>query len=221
MFSQSEENYIKTIYHLSSISNQGISTSAIAKKLDTKASSVTDMIKKLSEKEVVIYKKYQGVTLTALGKSIAIDIVRKHRLWEVFLVNKLNFPWDEVHEIAEQLEHIQSPKLIDELDAFLNYPKQDPHGDPIPDKNGRMHAIEKSLLSSLKKGDKGVCVGVEDSSSEFLKFLDRQGISLGKNIEIINIEPFDDSLLIKLEDKELSISNKIASNLYIQKITIE
>ncbi len=218
MFSQSEENYIKTVYHLSIDHEGGISTNAIAKALETKASSVTDMVKKLSEKEVVIYKKYQGVTLTDFGKKVAASIIRKHRLWEVFLVDKLNFSWDEVHEVAEQLEHIKSPKLISELDAFLGFPKQDPHGDPIPDADGNMHQIEKKLLSLLTIGDEGVCVGVDDTSSEFLKFLDKQGIGLGKMIKVIEIEPFDGSLVIRIQDKDLSISNKIASNLYIQKI---
>ncbi len=218
MFSQSEENYIKAIYHLAVDSSvKGISTNAIAKKLATKASSVTDMIKKLSEKKVVVYKKYQGVTLTDFGKKTATNIIRKHRLWEVFLVEKLNFSWDEVHEVAEQLEHIKSPKLINELDIFLGFPKRDPHGDPIPDSEGNLQIIEKSLLAVLNKGEEGICVGVDDTSSEFLQFLDKQGIALGKRIKVIEKEPFDGSFLIQLEDKELSISNKIANNLYIQK----
>jgi len=217
MFSQSEENYIKTMYHLAADYKKGISTNAIAKKLETKASSVTDMVKKLSEKNVVSYKKYQGVTLTDFGKKIAANIVRKHRLWEVFLVDKLNFSWDEVHEVAEQLEHIKSPKLINELDAFLDYPKRDPHGDPIPDKEGNLQIIEKSLLSTLKKNEIGVCVGVDDSSSEFLRFLDKQEIALGKQIKVLEKEPFDGSLVIKMDEKTLTVSNKIASNLYIQK----
>ena len=120
---------------MQTISGKGISTSAIAKKLDTKPSSVTDMIKKLADKQVLVYKKYQGVTLTNLGMKAATSIIRKHRLWEVFLVEKLNFSWDEVHDVAEQLEHIKSPKLINELDEFLGFPKKDPHGDPIPDKD--------------------------------------------------------------------------------------
>ncbi|WBX71475.1 metal-dependent transcriptional regulator [Tenacibaculum retecalamus] len=217
MFSQSEENYIKTIYHLAAISDKGISTNAIAKRLKTKASSVTDMIKKLSDKEVVVYKKYQGVTLTELGKKTAASIIRKHRLWEVFLVEKLNFSWDEVHEVAEQLEHIKSPKLIDELDAFLGHPKRDPHGDPIPDKDGNLPQIKKSLLATLQKNEKGVCVGVNDTSSEFLRFLDKQEIGLGLNIEVLDKEPFDDSFLVKINEKEMTISNKVANNIYIQK----
>lgn len=217
MFTLSEENYLKTIYHLELETNKGISTNAIAEKLATKASSVTDMIKKLSEKEVVIYKKYKGVKLTDLGKKSAANIVRKHRLWEVFLVEKLNFSWDEVHEVAEQLEHIKSSKLIDQLDSFLNSPTHDPHGDPIPDKDGNLKTIEKSLLSTLAKNESGICVGVDDSSSEFLQFLDKKGITLGKKITILDKEDFDDSLSILIEDKKLSISNKIANNLYMKK----
>lgn len=218
MFSQSEENYLKTIYHLSLISNKGITTNAIAKKLETKASSVTDMVQKLSEKELIIYKKYQGVTLTEFGKKTAANIVRKHRLWEVFLVEKLNFSWDEVHDVAEQLEHIKSPKLINQLDALLGFPTHDPHGDPIPDKDGHVNIVDKILLSTLNKDESGVCVGVNDSSSEFLRFLDKKKITLGKKINVLEKEDFDDSLSIMINDKKFSISQKIANNLYIKKL---
>jgi DtxR family Mn-dependent transcriptional regulator len=217
MFSQSEENYLKTIYHLSLISNKGITTNAIAKKLETKASSVTDMVQKLSEKELIIYKKYQGVTLTEFGKKNAANIVRKHRLWEVFLVEKLNFSWDEVHDVAEQLEHIKSPKLINQLDALLGFPTHDPHGDPIPDKDGHVNIVDKILLSTLNKDESGVCVGVNDSSSEFLRFLDKKKITLGKKINVLEKEDFDDSLSIEIDGEKLSISKKIANNLYIKR----
>jgi DtxR family transcriptional regulator, Mn-dependent transcriptional regulator len=217
MFSQAEENYLKAIYHLESVSKGGINTNAIAKSLATKASSVSDMIKKLSDKEVVLYKKYKGVTLTELGKKTAANIVRKHRLWEVFLVKKLNFSWDEVHDVAEQLEHIKSKKLINQLDALLGFPTHDPHGDPIPDKDGYINAIDKCLLATLKETETGVCVGVNDSSSEFLQFLDKKGITLGKKIEVLEKEDFDDSLSILIDNKKMSISNKIANNLYIRK----
>ncbi|NVK51812.1 MAG: metal-dependent transcriptional regulator [Flavobacteriaceae bacterium] len=218
MFSSSEENYLKAIYHLSLASTKGISTNAIANKLATKASSVTDMIKKLADKNMLVYKKYQGVTLTEKGKKTAANIIRKHRLWEVFLVEKLNFSWDEVHDVAEQLEHIKSPKLINEIDALLGFPKYDPHGDPIPDKNGALHQIEKSLLASLKIKEKGICVGVNDSSATFLQFLDKQGIALGKEVEVVDKEDFDNSMTIKINKKAITISNKIANNLYIQKL---
>jgi DtxR family Mn-dependent transcriptional regulator len=217
MFTLSEENYLKAIYHLESDSKNGISTNAIAKSLKTKASSVTDMVKKLSEKEVVLYVKYQGVTLTVFGKKTAANIVRKHRLWEVFLVEKLNFSWDEVHEVAEQLEHIKSAKLINQLDALLGFPTHDPHGDPIPDKEGNLKTVEKSLLATLSKNESGICIGVDDSSSEFLQYLDKKGITLGKKMTILDKEDFDDSLLIEIDEEKLSISKKIANNLYIKK----
>lgn len=217
MFSQSEENYLKAIYHLSVDAKKGISTNSIAKKLETKASSVTDMIKKLSDKNLVSYKKYHGVNLTAAGKKIAANVIRKHRLWEVFLVDKLNFSWDEVHDVAEQLEHIKSPKLINQIDALLGFPTHDPHGDPIPDAAGNLKTIDKSLLSTLSKNESGICIGVDDSSSEFLQFLDKKGITLGKKITVLEKEDFDDSLFIKINDKKISISNKIANNLYIKK----
>ena len=217
MFTLSEENYLKAIYHLEIDADKGISTNSIAKKLETKASSVTDMVKKLSEKEVVVYKKYQGVKLTNYGKKTAANIVRKHRLWEVFLVEKLNFSWDEVHDVAEQLEYIKSPKLINQLDSFLGFPSNDPHGDPIPDKEGNLKIIEKSLLSTFYKNESGVCVGVDDSSSEFLRYLDKKGITLGKQITVLEKEDFDDSLSIEMDNKKFSISNKIANNLYMKK----
>jgi len=212
----SEENYLKTIYHLTTVSDFEVSTNAIAEMMDTKASSVTDMLKKLAEKDLVNYVKYQGVSLTKKGKLAAKMIVRKHRLWEVFLVEKLNFSWDEVHDIAEQLEHIKSEKLINKLDDFLGNPTEDPHGDPIPNANGQIIAIEKQLLSELSEHQIGICVGVKDSSSEFLKYLDKQEISLGSKIEIISKESFDLSLMIKVDSKELTISNKIASNLFVK-----
>ena len=216
MFTLSEENYLKAIYHLEAFSGKGISTNAIAEKVDAKASSVTDMVKKLADKEVLFYKKYRGVTLSDLGNKIAISVIRKHRLWELFLVEKLNFSWDEVHDVAEQLEHIKSPKLINELDAYLGFPKKDPHGDPIPDKEGKFQKIEKQLLSTLEVNQFGICVGVSDSSSEFLKYLDNNNISLGKKIAVLSKEPFDGSLTILINTKKITISKKISNNIYIQ-----
>ncbi|MFC5682256.1 metal-dependent transcriptional regulator [Flavobacterium sp. MAHUQ-51] len=212
----SEENYLKAIYHLTVVSTSGVSTNAIAEVMETKASSVTDMLKKLAEKDLVNYKKYQGVTLTNKGKLEAKMIVRKHRLWEVFLVEKLGFSWDEVHDIAEQLEHIKSEKLINSLDDFLGNPTEDPHGDPIPNAQGQLPKIDKQLLSDLAEGQKGICVGVKDTSSDFLKYLDKQGIALGSSIEIIGKESFDLSLRIKVDANHLNISNKIASNLFVK-----
>jgi DtxR family Mn-dependent transcriptional regulator len=212
----SEENYLKTIYHLSALANTAVSTNAIAEKMDTKASSVTDMLKKLAEKNCINYIKYQGVSLTDTGKLAAKMIVRKHRLWETFLVEKLDFSWDEVHDIAEQLEHIKSEKLINKLDDFLGNPTEDPHGDPIPDAQGRILKIEKQLLSECEKGRIGICVGVKDTSSDFLKYLDKQEIALGSQMEIIEKESFDASLRIRVGTNEITVSQKIASNIYIQ-----
>ncbi|MCW1146819.1 metal-dependent transcriptional regulator [Flavobacterium lacisediminis] len=212
----SEENYIKVIYHLSLVSPKGVNTNAIAGMLDTKASSVTDMMKKLSDKDLVSYQKYQGVTLTEKGFHSAKMIVRKHRLWEVFLVDKLGFSWDEVHEIAEELEHIKSEQLINKLDAFLGFPAADPHGDPIPDAKGVIKKIEKQLLSEVEINASFHCVGVKDSSTDFLKYLDKQKIALGSVVKVIDKEDFDDTLTVEIDGKRLTISNKIANNLYVQ-----
>lgn len=212
----SEENYLKGIYHLSQGGQHSIATSALAEKMETKPSSVTDMVKRLSEKDLLHYKKYQGVRLTEKGTAQALKVIRKHRLWEVFLVDKLDFAWDEVHEVAEQLEHIESEMLVDRLDALLNFPQFDPHGDPIPDKNGRFKTREKKLLSAMPAPSSGICVGVVDSSSQFLKFLDKHQIELGKSIEILDRESFDRSMRIQIGNRKLQISHQIASNLYVK-----
>jgi DtxR family Mn-dependent transcriptional regulator len=212
----SEENYIKVIYHLSVASSKGVSTNAIAEELKTKASSVTDMIKKLSDKNFISHQKYYGVTLTEKGKKEAKMIVRKHRLWEVFLVEKLGFSWDEVHDIAEELEHIKSEKLTNKLDAYLGFPMTDPHGDPIPDEKGKIQPIVKSLLSEVAIQTPFLCVGVKDSSAVFLQYLNKQKITLGSQIKVLEKESFDDSFVIELDGKILTISNKIATNLYVQ-----
>ena len=216
MVTFSEENYLKAIYHISKHGSVMVSTNSIAEKMQTKASSVTDMIKKLADKELVNYIKYQGVKLTEKGRLTANEVIRKHRLWEVFLVDKLNFSWDEVHEVAEQLEHIRSKKLIDELDTYLGFPTHDPHGDPIPDKEGNYTFSSKILLSDVGTNKKCVCVGVKDSSSEFLKYLDRNGIGLGAEICVLEKEPFDGSMTVHIEKETINISKIIASNLYVK-----
>jgi DtxR family Mn-dependent transcriptional regulator len=212
----SEENYLKVIYHLSNLSPKGVNTNAIAAMLDTKASSVTDMLKKLSEKEWVNYQKYQGVSLTEKGKLNAKIIVRKHRLWEVFLVEKLGFAWDEVHEVAEELEHIQSEKLINQLDHFLNFPSFDPHGDPIPNAKGEIKKIDKQLVSEIEIGKTITCVGVKDTSVDFLQYLNKQSISLGTKMKVLEKEIFDGTLKIEVNNTVLVISDKIANNLYVK-----
>lgn len=218
MVTLSEENYLKAIYHLGKQGSVGVNTNAIAEQMDTKASSVTDMIKKLAEKDLVNYVKYQGVSLTKSGRLTAATVVRKHRLWEVFLVDQLKFSWDEVHDIAEQLEHIKSEKLIDKLDEFLGHPKEDPHGDPIPDKNGNITKIDKVLLSNVSEYSTCICVGVKDSSVEFLQYLDKIKLSIGSEIKLISKEPFDQSVTINLLNREITISAMTANNLYVQKL---
>lgn len=213
---RAEENYIKTIFHLGGNAPQLISTNAIAEQMETKPSSVTDMAKKLADKNLVNYVRYQGVSLTDLGIKTALSIIRKHRLWEVFLVKKLDFTWDEVHEVAEQLEHIKSEKLIDKLDELLDFPKYDPHGDPIPSKSGEFLERDKQLLSELAIPSSGICVGVKDTSATFLKFLDKNHIALGHEITVLEKEDFDDSLRIRIDGRELQISNQIATNLYVK-----
>jgi len=217
MHSVSEENYIKAIYHLQDDKNL-VSTNEIAGRMNTKASSVTDMLKKLADKNLAEYLPYKGTRLTQNGIDCATQIIRKHRLWEVFLVEKLNFSWDEIHEVAEQLEHIQSRKLINEMDKLLDYPKHDPHGDPIPDAQGNYEKTSKTALSQFKKGQKGILTGVLDTSTQFLKYLDKHHIELGTQIELIEQEPFDGSCLIKTTLKEIHISKSIADNLYLKTI---
>lgn len=216
MFTYSEENYLKTIYHLEIKYPRGVSTNSLAEKMKSKPSSVTEMVKKLSEKEMVNYRPYQGVRLSEKGRESAIAVIRKHRLWEYFLVEKLNFSWDEVHDVAEQLEHIKSDKLIIELDKFLGFPKKDPHGDPIPDASGRIAKRDHVLLFEISAGEKCLCIGVKDSSPAFLRYLDKNSISLGSEITVLEKEEFDRSLKIKVGKEFIVISEAIAQNLYVQ-----
>lgn len=216
MHTLSEENYLKAIYHLGQQGTTVVGTNSIADRMDTKASSVTDMLKRLSEKELAHYVKYKGVSLTTKGQLIAASIIRKHRLWEVFLVEKLNFNWDEVHDVAEQLEHIKSDALIDNLDAFLGSPTRDPHGEPIPDRHGNIPITKPLiLLSEALINSHVVCSGVVDSSSSFLKYLDKQGIGIGTVIEIISKEDYDNSLTVVIKGRTLELSQKVTNNIYI------
>lgn len=219
MTSLAEENYLKAIYALN-LGDSMASTNAIAERLDTKASSVTDMLKRLNEKNLVNYLKYQPATLTKKGQNIAIDVIRKHRLWEFFLVEKLKFGWDEVHEIAEQLEHIQSPALINRLDEFLNSPKFDPHGDPIPNKDGKITERHEQVLAEMDLNDHAHIVGVKEHSNAFLQYLDAMQLVLGTKIKLINRFEYDQSVVIELFDsaKQITISHEISKNLYIKTI---
>lgn len=216
--STAEENYLKAIFKISEKAKKSASTNAIAKRLSTSAASVTDMLKRLAEKELINYEKYKGVTLKASGIRQATQLIRKHRLWEVFLVKKLRFSWDQVHEIAEQLEHIESEELIMRLDAFLDYPKFDPHGDPIPNADGKFTIRSQTPLSDMHKGQEGMLVGVKDHSSEFLKHLNSLNVKLGTKITVIDSVPYDGSMNVSINNKkEIMITSMVAQNLLIRK----
>jgi DtxR family Mn-dependent transcriptional regulator len=187
--------------------------------MNTKAASVTDMVIRLSEKELINYEKYKGVTLTFTGNRIATHLIRKHRLWEVFLVEKLTFSWDEVHDMAEQLEHIQGAELVERLDSFLGFPKFDPHGDPIPDAEGVFTFRKQSPLLDLNAGEKGIVVGVQDHTASFLQYLDRLHLVLGTEVEILEQFEYDESIRIMVNhNQEQILSKKVSQNLFVQKI---
>jgi len=212
-----EENYIKAIYHLSENGNETVSTNAISDALATTAASVSDMLRKLSEKKIANYEKYRGVTLTKEGSNIARLLVRSHRLWEVFLAEKLGYAWDEVHDIAEKLEHIRNEKLIERLDDFLGNPKYDPHGDPIPDAKGNISNDNYVALSQLKKNSAAVVVGVKDSSAKFLQYLDGYKISLGTSLEVKDIIEYDGSVIVEIDKQKLTLSSKAAECLMVSR----
>lgn len=216
-FTRAEENYLKAIYSISLKEGKDVSTNSLANRLDTKASSVTDMVKKLSVKELVIYEKYKGVNLTKQGEDIALEIIRNHRLWEVFLVDKLQFKWDEVHELAEQLEHIKSKKLTNNLESFLNFPKFDPHGDPIPDREGNIPKREESkLLNELTVGENGIIIGVKNSDNDFLQYLEEHKLTLGKTIEVVKVFQFDSSRTIKCLANSITLSEQVCKNIVVK-----
>ncbi|MGX7688437.1 metal-dependent transcriptional regulator [Flectobacillus roseus] len=217
MTSFTEENYLKIIYKLSAETDADISTNAVAELTQTKAASVSDMLRKLSEKNLVNYQKYQGVRLTEAGEQVALKVIRKHRLWEVFLVEKLGFNWDEVHDIAEQLEHIDSEELVEKLDEFLGFPKFDPHGDPIPDPNGRMPKLTYQNLSEVKQGERVLMMGVSEHSSAFLQYVAKLGISLGSELYILEINDFDKSLSVQIAQANPQfMSHEVAKNLLVK-----
>ncbi len=214
----SEENYLKAIWKLVENSGVAVSTNEIAASVQTSPASVTDMLKKLADKKLISYQRYRGVTLSAKGRSVAIEVVRKHRLWEVFLVQQLGFKWDEVHDIAEQLEHIRSNELTEKLDKYLGFPKTDPHGDPIPDKTGKISELHQIPLSKLEKGKKGIMTGVADHSTQFLQLLDKHGIHLGDSIEIKETTAYDLSIVIAVNKKKtIHISNSVSKNIMVSK----
>jgi DtxR family Mn-dependent transcriptional regulator len=211
-----EENYLKAILSLSLQGEELVSTNSIAAEMNTSAASVSDMLKKLQEKKLIIYKKYKGVALNKQGKSIAVNILRKHRLWETFLVRKLDFNWDEVHDVAEQLEHIKSEELIDKLDSFLNYPKFDPHGEVIPTKEGAIPQTDRVLLSEIEENTNGIVLGVTLDETSFLQYLNKLKIEIGTKIQIFDRIDFDKSVNISINNKKQNISNELAKHLLIK-----
>lgn len=221
MLSYTEENYLKALLKLSFQNEEKpeAGTNEMAAYLGVKPATATDMLKKLKEKDLVTYKKYGKILLTDMGKKNGIAILRKHRLWETFLYEKLDFSWDEVHEVAEQLEHIQSAKLVDKLEEFLDFPEFDPHGDPIPKANGEMPVIAKTLLAELKAGDTCSVAAVKDTSTLFLQYLEKLQITIGTKIKVIEVIDFDGSLYIGIAGGETrSVSMKFAESLFVQKL---
>ena len=217
MYSPSEENYLKAIYKISERKGTPVSTNWIANEMDTSPASVSDMLKKLAEKKLVHYEKYHGVSLSKSGMELATRLIRKHRLWESFLVQKLNFSWDEVHEIAEQLEHVRSERLIDNLDNFLGSPKFDPHGDPIPDKFGKFTLRQQMPLDQLLAGETGTVIAVLNHSKEFLQYLDEINIQIGTSLRVIEIYDFDHSVKIAIDQNLLQLSHTVSKNIYVKK----
>lgn len=216
MQSFTEENYLKTIYNLATKQQGEVSTNALAEMTATKAASVTDMLRKLADKQLIHYKKYQGVTLTEEGERLALQIIRRHRLWEVFLVQKLGFGWDEVHEMAEELEHIRSEELVVRLDTFLGHPQFDPHGDPIPTPTGQMPEMGYRKLSDAATGE-AVCLrAVLEHSTEFLQHLNHSSLTLGSIVTVSEINAFDKSVLVQIDnDRTVFISHEVAKNLLV------
>jgi DtxR family transcriptional regulator, Mn-dependent transcriptional regulator len=216
MLSFTEENYLKTIYRLSEGGEKAVLTNEIAESMSTKAASVTDMVKRLSGKNLIEYEKYYGVKITRQGKNEALMVIRKHRLWETFLVDKLNFSWDEVHDIAEQLEHIRSALLIEKLDEFLGFPTADPHGHPIPDKNGKIQRVKQTPLTKALLNKKATVCSVTNGSPAFLQYLSKIGVHIGARVVILEKVEFDGSLEVLIEGrKKIFISRDAAENILV------
>lgn len=215
-YSTSEENYIKAIFHLQR-EMETVTTNAVANELKTKPASVTDMMKKLKTKKLLHYKPYQGFRLSNEGNKVALGIIRRHRLWEYFLAEKLKFTWDEVHEVAEHLEHVSSKKLIDKLDEYLGFPRIDPHGDPIPDANGRIETSRQVCITDLPVNQSAVVCNVSDQSPEILELLKHKQISIGSKVEVKRKFDFDNTMEIKMRQQPLfTISNQLAKNIFVR-----
>lgn len=217
MVSQTEENYLKSLLILTveDKQKQEAGTNELATFLGVKPASANDMLKRLKEKRLVRYEKYGKISLTQEGRKKAIEVVRKHRLWETFLYKQFAFTWDEVHEVAEQLEHIQSAKLVDKLDEFLNFPLYDPHGDPIPNARGEMPVAHKKTLNEEEVGHQCTMVAVKDNSAQFLQYVNKIGLSINNKIKVIAKHDFDDLMEIEVKGRKTSVSPRFAKNIVI------
>ncbi len=213
-FTASEENYIKAVFHLQEESGT-VTTNALADKLATKAASVTEMMKKLSAKKLLHYKPYYGFSLSADGRRAALFIIRRHRLWEFFLSQKLGFTWEEVHPLAEELEHVSSRKLIDRLDEYLGFPAFDPHGDPIPDSRGRLAAQKQIALLLLPRNKAATVCQVTNQSADMLELLKHKNIGIGTPIEVKKHFPFDQSVELRIRRQTITISEQLAKNIFV------
>lgn len=211
-----EENYLKAIFKIAEKEPGAVLTNALAAEMGTSAASATDMLKRLSDKQLVAYEKYRGVTLSETGNRLATALIRKHRLWEVFLVDKLGFAWDEVHDFAEQLEHIQGESLTERLDSFLGHPRFDPHGDPIPDAQGQWMRRPQTRLLTLSPGQRGIVTGVDDHSPTFLQYLAELGLSLGAELEVLGRTAYDQSAKVRIGEHETVLSEKVGQNLFVR-----
>lgn len=218
MLTITEENYLKALLHLSvaELNRHGAGINQLAAKLDVRPATVNNMVKKLKDKDLVEYEKYGKIHLTEQGRHLAVQVIRKHRLWETFLYTKLDFTWDEVHEVAEQLEHIQSEKLIEKLDKFLDYPRFDPHGDEIPSKNGSYKVKMKKTLADCSPGHVCEVVSVRDNNTDFLQYVGGLGIGISSKVEVLDKLDFDGSLSLLIDSNKVSVSRKIAENIYIR-----
>ena len=216
MISQAEENYLKAIFKITERDSKAASTNAVAAAMNTAAASVTDMLKRLAAKDLVHYEKSRGVTLTTEGSHEATKLIRGHRIWEVFLCERLGYSWDECHDLAEQLEHIQSRTLVDRMDTFLGKPKFDPHGDPIPDSKGRIKKTETQKLIELNE-KKEATVNLVSDQPELLRYLSKIGIALGSKLKVLEKISFDNSMLLQIDGKtKVQISADIAKNISVQ-----
>ncbi len=213
--SESEENYIKSIYTLQS-KTEKVNTNSLAGYLNTAAASVTDMLKKLKSKKLLEYKRYYGFRLNEAGNKEALKIIRRHRLWEFFLVSKLGMEWDEVHAIAEELEHVSSIDLIKKLDQYLGQPKIDPHGDPIPDEKGDVAELKQVALNDFSLKKNGIVSSVSSQTNEMMKMLNHYGIGIGSQIKVLKAFDFDDSLQVKISKQPaFVISSRFAQNIFV------